>query len=52
MYACTETDVRNQRTTALLLARKGTNSRGETFHPLYAASFFSSSAERTVYCLA
>jgi hypothetical protein len=48
MYACTETDVRESANDCTLASEEGHSSRGETFHPLYAASSVSSSAERTV----
>jgi hypothetical protein len=48
MCACTETDVRESANHCTLASGEGHSSRGETFHPLYAASPVSSSAERTV----
>jgi hypothetical protein len=48
MCACTETDVRESANDCTLASGKGHSSRGETYHPLYAASPVSSSTERTV----
>jgi hypothetical protein len=49
MCACTGTDMRESVTDCILASGEGYSSRGETFHPLYAACPASSSAERTVY---
>jgi hypothetical protein len=48
MCACAETDVRESANDCTLASGEGRSSRGETFHPLYAACPVSSSAERPV----
>jgi hypothetical protein len=48
MCACTETDMKESANDCILASGEGHSNRGETFHPLYAASVVSSSAERTV----
>jgi hypothetical protein len=45
---CTETDVRESADNYTLASGKGHSSRGETFHPIYAASPVSSSVEHHV----
>jgi hypothetical protein len=49
MCACTETDVRESANNCSLASGEGHSSRGEMFHPLYAASPASSLTERTVF---
>jgi hypothetical protein len=48
MCAYTETDMGESANDYTLAGGEGHSSRGETFHPLYAARPVSSSAERTV----
>jgi hypothetical protein len=48
MCACTETDMRESANDWTLASGEGHSSRGEMFHPIYAASPVSSSGERTV----